>query len=212
VANEREKSVFINCPYDTDYRPIFDALIFTVVACGFYPKSAQVSGQVALPRMQRIAEALFSSKYSIHDLSRCRGEGDENLARFNMPLELGIAMAQKYSDDVEHNDHDWCLLVPRGNQYKRFLSDLAGYDPREYDGDQNSAVRAVMGWLVVTPDAPAEPPSPRQVLNVVGHYHAAVGRLRDDWGQAPPWPYLVKEAITVAREQDLIPAADVPPN
>lgn len=67
---------------------------------------------------------------------------------------------------------------------------------------------AVMGWLVVTPDTPAEPPSPRQVLAVLGYYHAALTDLRDEWGQDPPWPFLVKEAITVARDQELIPATN----
>lgn len=43
-------------------------------------------------------KAIRGSKYSVHDLSRCRGEGDENLARFNMPLELGMAMAERFSE------------------------------------------------------------------------------------------------------------------
>jgi len=28
-------SVFINCPFDDDYWPTFEALVFTAVACGF---------------------------------------------------------------------------------------------------------------------------------------------------------------------------------
>jgi hypothetical protein len=38
----------------------------------------------------------MGSKYSIHDLSRCTGEGAENFARLNMPLEPGIAMARQF--------------------------------------------------------------------------------------------------------------------
>jgi hypothetical protein len=58
--------------------------------------------------MDRITQAISDSKYSIHDLSRCRGEGDKNLARFNMPLELGVAMAHKFG--LNGNDcHDWLL-------------------------------------------------------------------------------------------------------
>jgi len=209
VEIKREKSVFINCPYDEDYRSIFDALIFTVVACGFMPKSAKGSIGDAKPRMQRITEELFSSKYSVHDLSRCRGEGDENLARFNMPLELGIAVALRYSSDQSQNDHDWCLLVIRGSGYKRFLSDLAGNDLREYDEDQESAVRAVMRWLVVSPDAQANPPNPPQVLESLVPYHVAVTELRDQWDQDPPWQYLVNQAIRVATDEGLIPETGV---
>ena len=121
----RELSVFINCPFDRDFRPIYDAIVFATVCCGFLPRSATESGSVSLPRMDRITRAMLSSKYSIHDLSRCRGEGDRNLARFNMPLELGIAMAQKYASEEPVSAHDWLLLVPRGHQYKQFISDMA---------------------------------------------------------------------------------------
>ncbi len=79
-----QTSVFINCPFDDDYQPIFDSIVFATVACGFTPRSATETGTVSDPRMDRIREALFSSRYSIHDLSRCRGHGDANLARFNM--------------------------------------------------------------------------------------------------------------------------------
>lgn len=33
--------VFINCPFDQDYAPTFRALIFTIYACGFSPRSAR---------------------------------------------------------------------------------------------------------------------------------------------------------------------------
>ncbi len=80
------KSVFINCPFDKDFALNFDAIVFATACCGFLPRSALESGDVAVTRLERIKRALFTSKYSIHDLSRCKGEGDEQLARFNMPL------------------------------------------------------------------------------------------------------------------------------
>lgn len=96
---EPAKAVFINCPFDQDFEPTFDAIVFSVACCGFTPRSALESGDVAVSRMERIVRAIFSSHLSIHDLSRCRGEGDEQLARFNMPLELGIAMARRYNPE-----------------------------------------------------------------------------------------------------------------
>jgi hypothetical protein len=65
------KSVFINCPFDRDFAPLFDAIVFATVCCGFLPRSALESGTVAEPRMERITRAIFASKYSIHDLSLC---------------------------------------------------------------------------------------------------------------------------------------------
>ena len=76
--------------------------------------------------MARILRAVGESKYSIHDLSRCRGEGDANLARFNMPLELGIAMAHRHRSRRAEGRHDWLVLVPLGHQDQAFISDIAG--------------------------------------------------------------------------------------
>src|SRR5579864_1663311 len=88
-----QNSVFINCPFDAAYRPLLHSIILATVYCGFFPRSALESGSVSDSRMTRILAALFSSQYSLHDLSRCRGEGSDSFARFNMPLELGMAIA-----------------------------------------------------------------------------------------------------------------------
>ena len=109
LAVDPGTSVFINCPYDAGFSPLFDAIVFASTCCGFLPRSALESGTVAEPRMDRIVRAVFSSKYSIHDLSRCRGEGTDNLARFNMPLELGIAMARRFASQNESERHDWLI-------------------------------------------------------------------------------------------------------
>ncbi len=105
-------SVFLNCPYDPEYLSLFDAAVLATACCGFTPRSALESGTVAEPRMTRITQAIFKSKYSIHDLTRCTGEGDANLARFNMPLELGIAMARRYLARRGADRHDWLVMVP----------------------------------------------------------------------------------------------------
>jgi len=34
------QSVFINCPFDNQYWPLFEALVFTVIACEFEPRCA----------------------------------------------------------------------------------------------------------------------------------------------------------------------------
>jgi len=153
LAIDPAKAVFINCPFDHEFEPTFDAIVFASVCCGFMPRSALETGSVAEARMERIVRAIFSSKYSIHDLSRCQGEGSEQLARFNMPLELGIAMARRYMPTRESFTHDWLLLVPEGHQYLKFVSDLAGFDPLRYTGTAESAVPKVMLWLATRPDA-----------------------------------------------------------
>jgi hypothetical protein len=113
------------------------------ICCGFTPRSALESGTIAEPRMTRITRAIFESKYSIHDLSRCRGEGDANLARFNMPLELGIAMALRFLKSRVADQHDWLAMVPIGHQYSRYISDLAGFDPVTHDGSERGLIFAL---------------------------------------------------------------------
>lgn len=203
LRSKREISVFINCPYDTEYRPIFDAILFTTVACSFLPRSAIESGSTSLPRMDRITKAIFSSKYSIHDLSRCKGEGDQNLARFNMPLELGIAMAQKFADIEPKDPHDWLLLVPKGHQYKKFISDMAGYDPKEYDLTKASAVPAAMSWLATRPDA-VHTPTPKAVLDVLKIFEMRKKNLDEEWKGDTPWADVVLLAMDVLEEKSLI--------
>ena len=188
-------SVLINCPVDENFVPLFDAIMLATVCCGFLPRSALESGSVAEPRMERITRAIFSSKYSIHDLSRCKGEGDERLARFNMPLELGIAMARRYTQSRKAKRHDWLLLVPEGHQYLKFLSDLAGFDPYRYDGTVQTLIPKVMAWLATRPDA-VRTPTPQDVLAALPTFTAAKEHLKRQWGDDIPWADIVLAART----------------
>jgi hypothetical protein len=144
--------------------------------------------------MNRIFDELFSSKYSIHDLSRCRGEGDQLLARFNMPLELGIAMAT--TEMARRNgtlEHDWFVMVPVGVDRARYASDLLGYDCREYDGTVRDAILKVMSFLESTPDAVAAP-SPPQVVDALPDFAREMARLRNERRGTVPWPHVVRAA------------------
>jgi len=192
------KAVFINCPYDPEFEVIFDAILFSTVCCGFIPRSALESGNTAEARMNRILDGIFSSKYSIHDLSRCRGEGTEHLARFNMPLELGMAMARRFMAARKSEQHDWLLLVPEGHAYLKFVSDLAGFDPMRYDGRIESVVPKVMSWLATRPDA-VQTLTPKEVITVLPAFQSEKARLRHDWGGNIPWADLVLAAIEVSR-------------
>jgi hypothetical protein len=179
-------SVFINCPYDTEFARLFDAVVFATVCCGFVPRSALESGSVAEPRMERITRAICSSKYSIHDLSRCKGEGTEQLARFNMPLELGIAIARRYTEIDDAQRHDWLLLVPQGHQYAKFVSDLAGFDPKFHNGTVDMIVTRVMSWLKTRPDA-VDTPDPLEVLAALPNFAQEKDKLAKMWIDDIPW-------------------------
>jgi hypothetical protein len=195
LAIDPKTSVFINCPFDAQFQPLFDAIVFAATCCGFLARSAMESGNVAESRIDRIARAVFSSRYSIHDLSRCRGEGNENLARFNMPLELGIAIGRRLASPQE-DAHDWLILIPEGHQYVRFVSDLAAYDPKPHNSTSESIVPKVMAWLATRPDA-VKVPSPRRVLESLPSFQAEKARLATEWGGEVPWADLILAAKTL---------------
>jgi hypothetical protein len=192
TAASRAHSVFINCPYDAPFQPLFDAIVFAAICCGFLPRVAIESGDSSVLRMSRIADALAASRYSIHDLSRSKGEGPENLARFNMPIELGIAMGL----ELAGSDHQWVAIVP-GHSYDRFASDLGGFDLNRHDETPEGVILAVMQWLVTRPDAEAAP-TPVQVVDGLGEFDSRLAILRDSWAGKPPWVDIVQAGITVA--------------
>ena len=146
-----EKSVFINCPFDADFEPLFHAIVLTVAARGFVPRCARETEGQPETRIARIAKGILQSKYSIHDLSRYQGQGDQNLSRFNMPLELGMALGVQYLSDIEQrtsgNRQRWCALVPPGLVHQQFVSDLAGYDLLDHDGQPATVIKRVASWL-----------------------------------------------------------------
>ena len=187
-----DKSIFINCPFDSVYAPLFEALIFATVCCGFTPRSSLESGTVAEPRMERIVRTLFESRYSIHDLSRSRGEGEEGLARFNMPLELGMAVARRYMTRSSKRPHDWLLLVSSGYEYHRFISDLSGFDPARHDGTIKTLIPQLMLWLTDRPTA-TDIPTSGQIFRALPRFQLRMRQLEEEWGVVP-WSRILDAA------------------
>jgi hypothetical protein len=160
-----EKSVFINCPFDDPFEPLFHAIVLTVAALGFIPRSARETEGQADPRIVRVARGLKESKYSIHDLSRFQGEGAENLARFNMPLELGIALGIRFFREGSQLEHNWVALVPEHFVHQRFISDISGYDPADHDEKPATVIRRVAAWLSLQPDFSPPTPTAKAILD-----------------------------------------------
>jgi hypothetical protein len=154
-----EKSVFLNCPFDDSFAPLLHAAVLTIFALGFFPRSARETEGEADPRIDRIHRTLQESKYSIHDLSRFRGEGPENLSRFNMPLELGMALSLRYQRR-RSKPHNWVALVPPDYMHHKFISDLAAFDSQIHEGTPETIIRAISDWLKKQNDFSRPAPSP----------------------------------------------------
>lgn len=85
-----QKNVFINCPFDEDYRQLLLAVIFTVKRLGFIPRLTLEQANSGVTRITLILELIEASKYGIHDLSRLLAAEEGQPARMNMPFELGM--------------------------------------------------------------------------------------------------------------------------
>ena len=89
------RNVFINCPFDDTYLPLFRTIIFTVHDMGFRARCALEASNAGNVRIDKIQNIIAECKYSIHDLSRTQLDRRHRLPRFNMPLELGIDLGCK---------------------------------------------------------------------------------------------------------------------
>lgn len=82
--------VFINCPFDFEYRPMLDALVFVVHDRGFQARSTLEIDDSGRVRIENIVALIQECCYGIHDISRTELDRANKLPRFNMPLELGL--------------------------------------------------------------------------------------------------------------------------
>jgi hypothetical protein len=147
VPSEFETSVFINCPFDKDYAPVLQAILFCIVYIGFNPRIATEDGNSATLRLDKIRGLIEQSKYSIHDLSRCQAKKRGEHFRLNMPFELGIdyGCRQYFGDDREYKKI--LILEEQSYRYLAAISDLAGCDIQSHNGRFEIAVRKVRNWL-----------------------------------------------------------------
>lgn len=139
------QSVFINCPFDAAYRPLFDAIVFAVRDCGLVARSAQEVVDAGEVRIDKIRRLIRDSRFGVHDISRT--ELTTNLPRFNMPLELGLFMGAKAFGNRRQQQKVMLVFERRPYLYRRYCSDIAGQDVVPHYGNSALAIVAVRDWL-----------------------------------------------------------------
>lgn len=147
-----DECVFINAPFDRAYQNIFQALVFAVHDCGFVARCALEAEDSSSVRVERIYRIIEESKYGIHDISRAGLDSRSRLARFNMPLELGIFLGAKRYGSKRDRDKICLVLDSEKYRYQKFCSDIAGQDVRAHGSQSDEAIKAVRDWL--SPRAP----------------------------------------------------------
>ena len=141
------RNAFVNCPFDKAYEPILQALLFCLVRFGLRPRIASEQSDAGTPRLKRILDLIRSSRYSIHDLSRCQASRVNEHYRLNMPFELGMDFGCLHYGGPPYSDKLILILEEKPYRYQAAISDLAGSDIAAHEGDYATAVRKVRNWL-----------------------------------------------------------------
>lgn len=189
-----ERSVFINCPFDSNFTATLQAIAFTVVTLGFIPRIAPENADNGAARLDRILDIVKGSKYGIHDLSRCKATSPGEYARLNMPFELGLDHAAALFGDEQQRSKSILVLEETRYDYQKSLSDIAGWDIEAHDGNYEKTVQKVTRWLRF--HAGGEAIGPTRVLNQYVDFQ--------DW-------YWKQERATGASDNDIrdYPTVDV---
>jgi hypothetical protein len=140
-------NVFINCPFDAAYKPLFEALVFAITHCGFRPRCALEIDDGSEVRVDKIFRIIEECRFGLHDLSRTELDRSSGLPRFNMPLELGMFLAAKRFGGARQRTKACLILDRSAYRYQKFVSDIAGQDIRAHDRDLNLAITVTRDWL-----------------------------------------------------------------
>ena len=124
-------AVFLNIPYDEEFRPLYIAYIVGLYQLGLVPHIAsEIPGGER--RLVRILALIQSCRYSIHDLSRVElSVPPAATPRFNMPLELGMTITWTH---LHPRSHTWFVWESEPYRLQRSASDLNGTDPYIHAG------------------------------------------------------------------------------
>jgi hypothetical protein len=148
MANlDYNRQVFINCPFDSRYQKLFEAIHFAVLDCGFRPRSAREADDGTEVRIEKLLAIIEACKFGIHDLSRTESDPKRGLPRFNMPFELGLFLGAKRYGNPTQRQKVGLILDRTRYRYQQFISDISGQDIHPHQGSAPKAIAAVRDWL-----------------------------------------------------------------
>jgi hypothetical protein len=97
-------------------------------------------------RLDRIFSPIQDCEYSVHDLSRVQlDRAKPRTPRFNMPFELGFAVAWQM---LGSGRHMWFVMESQNYRLAKSLSDLNGTDPYIHAGTIDGVFREMANALV----------------------------------------------------------------
>ncbi len=143
--------VFVNCPFDEEYQACFEAILFTLTAAGYSARSALEQDDSADNRADKLYRLIEACDTTLHDLSRVE-MSTSGLPRFNMPLELGIALGARRFGSAKQREMRLLIMVSKPFEMQKYMSDLAGNDPRSHAAKPSNIIRIVRDFLHTDPN------------------------------------------------------------
>jgi len=143
-------SVFINCPFDEEYKSLLRPMLFTLVYVGLMPRLASEKSDSLEQRIEKILRLIKECKYSIHDLSRLKSERAKEFSRLNMPFELGIEYGCRRTANNHLRTKRSLILEKKRYDVQKALSDLNGVDIKTHNNSPAGIVRALQHWFIET--------------------------------------------------------------
>lgn len=168
--NDFTRNVFVNCPFDDDYRPLFIAILFVVKKLGLTPRYALERNDSGEIRIHKILDLIRESKFGIHDLSRIIAVNENEHYRMNMPFELGIDFGCQKLMQEPWSTKKLLILEEQRYRYQKALSDLSGSDIKSHGNDPIKIIKAVRSWFVPTEIKRA--PSHNAIWNELNDFYA----------------------------------------
>lgn len=138
--------VFINCPFDDRYKSLFDALVFVIYRCGFFPVCAVMEDNGIDQRIDKLIRMIGDCKFAVHDLSRIE-TNENNLPRFNMPFELGLFWGAKKFGNTQQQSKNAVVFERSKFQYQQFISDINGIDTKAHNNNVSTIMEKTRDWL-----------------------------------------------------------------
>ena len=192
----RSGDVFLNVPFSDSHEAIFLALIAGLTALRLNPRCVlEVPPQQN--RLDRLFALISSCAYSIHDLSCVQlssGTG-HRVPRFNMPFELGLAVAVALARPGK-GSHQFRILEAEPYRLQKSLSDVLGFDPYIHRGRADGTLEALLNVFNNLPGAP-DLGELRRLNQLLRQYRK--GQLGQDVFQAKAFSKLVVAARALAR-------------
>jgi len=192
-------AAFLNIPYDDQYEDLYLGFIAGLCGFGLIPR-ATVEIPSSARRLDRIIKLIRGCHFSFHDLSRVELDPTPPATpRFNMPFELGLAVAWA---STSRGQHEWFVFEAQPHRLNKSLSDLGGTDPYIH----HATPRGVLSALANALSRRRHRPTVRELEAILADLQGAAVTIKQDLSTeslyaARPFRELVVAAIESARQR-----------